>query len=171
MPLKLSVGLTRKMGLPAYGSLGASCQLEVELDPHLVFSDIPTLQQRIRYLHGICRQAVEDELALRQESSAHEPRSVDSRPQEANGSDPHLPADQEAERTARASQRQLDYVLQLARQVPAVGVAGLPRLAQHLFQKTPAELTCLEASSLIDVLKDLRGGKLSLKDTLPGAAA
>lgn len=171
MPLKLSVGLTRKMGLPAYGSLGASCQLEVELDPHLVFSDVPALQQRIRYLHGICRQAVEDELALRQESAAQDQRSVDSRPQEANGSDPHLPADQEAERAARASQRQLDYVLQLARQVPAVGVAGLPRLAQHLFQKTPAELTCLEASSLIDVLKDLRGGKLSLKDTLPGAAA
>ena len=65
----------------------------------------------------------------------------------------------------------MDYVLQLARQLPAVGVAGLPRLAQHLFQKTPAELTCLEASSLIDVLKDLRGGKLSLKDRLPGAAA
>ena len=172
MPLKLCVGLTRKVGLPAYGSLGASCQLEVELDPHLAFSDVPTLQQRIRYLHGICRQAVEEELALRQESLATDQRSVDSRLQETNGeAADHPPADQEAERGARASQRQMDYVLQLARQLPAVGVAGLPRLAQHLFQKTPAELTCLEASSLIDVLKDLRGGKLSLKDTLPGAAA
>ena len=33
MPLKLTVGLSRKVGLPNYGSLGATCGLEVELRP------------------------------------------------------------------------------------------------------------------------------------------
>lgn len=169
MPLKLSVGLTQKMGLPAYGSLGASCQLEVELDPSLALNDPSSLKQRIRHLHGICRQAVQDELARRQESPG-----TDDRHQEAadeSAADGAAAEQDAAARASRASQRQMDYVLQLARQLPTVGVAGLPRLAQHLFQKTPAELTSLEASSLIDVLKDLRRGKISINDTLPGAAA
>jgi hypothetical protein len=32
MPLRLHVGLTKKIGQPDYGSLGASCSVEVELD-------------------------------------------------------------------------------------------------------------------------------------------
>src|SRR4051812_39387338 len=32
MPLQLNVGFQQKKGLPRYGSLGASCHLEVELD-------------------------------------------------------------------------------------------------------------------------------------------
>jgi hypothetical protein len=169
MPLRLSVGLSQKVGLPDYGSLGASCQLEVELDPSLALNDTSTLKQRIRHLHGICRQAVQEELALRRGPAPVEDQSGEmSDPAPADDPPDDHPA---AATAARASQRQMDYVLQLARQIPTVGVTGLPRLAQHLFQKVPAELTCLEASSLIDVLKDLRGGKLSLKDTLPGAAA
>jgi hypothetical protein len=155
------------VGLPDYGSLGASCQLEVELDPSLAFNDTSILQQRICHLHGICRQAVQEELARRQGMTSSVARSGERRPARAEDLAEHAATSP----AVHASQRQLDYVLQLARQVPAVGVAGLPRLAQHLFQKVPSELTCLEASSLIDVLKDLRGGKIAPKDAFPGAAA
>ena len=35
MPLRLNVGLSRKLGQPDFGSLGATCQVEVELDSSL----------------------------------------------------------------------------------------------------------------------------------------
>ena len=36
MPMKLNVGVSRKVGLPDYGSVGASCNLELELDAGLL---------------------------------------------------------------------------------------------------------------------------------------
>ena len=39
MPLKLNVGLSRKVGLPGYGSLGASCSLEGELPSMMLTGD------------------------------------------------------------------------------------------------------------------------------------
>lgn len=40
MPLKLHVGISKKLGLPRYSSLGASCNVEVELDHSLLFENL-----------------------------------------------------------------------------------------------------------------------------------
>ena len=42
MPLRLNVGLSKKIGQPDYGSLGATCHVEVELDGSLVQQDLET---------------------------------------------------------------------------------------------------------------------------------
>src|SRR6188472_636250 len=67
MPLKLSVGLTKKIGLPSYSSLAASCHAEVELDNSLLQGDLEGFHRHVRNIFFSCRQAVNDELARQQQ--------------------------------------------------------------------------------------------------------
>lgn len=60
--LRLNTGIARKIGLPNYGSAGASCNLEIELDAGL-FQDLEQLQQAVRRAYAACNHAVQHELA------------------------------------------------------------------------------------------------------------
>ena len=68
--LRLNVGTNRKIGQPDYGSAGASCNLELELDTAL-FQDLDGLQQVVRRAYAACNQAVNDELARLTHHSQH----------------------------------------------------------------------------------------------------
>jgi hypothetical protein len=59
--LKLNAGLSRKIGEPDYCSRGASVNLELEVESHLV-SEPDALLERIRKLFALARQAVDVEL-------------------------------------------------------------------------------------------------------------
>lgn len=67
MPLKLNIGSSKKVGLPDYGSKGASVNLELELDSSLV-TQPDQLQSQIKSLFRQAREAVEDELFGREPS-------------------------------------------------------------------------------------------------------
>ena len=61
MPMKLNVGLSRKVGEPNYGSRGATVNLELELDSTLV-AEPERLQERIRELFGLANASIDEEL-------------------------------------------------------------------------------------------------------------
>jgi hypothetical protein len=82
MPLKLNVGLSKKVGLPDYGSLGASCNVELELDAQLLARDGNLFQQQVRQVFEACSHAVQDELARQ---SAAQPASANLVSGNANG--------------------------------------------------------------------------------------
>jgi hypothetical protein len=171
MPLKLNVGISKKIGQPDYGSLGASCHVEVELDQSLVFDDLEEFQERVTHAYAACRQAVHDELARHQatnnDQSSTGAGASGSQSKQTNGQ----ASGQNGQTCHPASQKQLDYAQQLAGQTPGLGVCRLEALAEKMFAKPLASLSSLDASGLIDALKDIKAGKIDLKAVLNGAAA
>ena len=176
MPMKLNVGVTKKQGLPEYGSVGASCHVELELEGSLLQNDLETFQRHVRNAYVACSQAVNDELARHQapaDSSTSqpanrpEPRSQPASP--ANGNNAN--ANGNGSNGHRASQKQQNYVSQLAGQISGLGARRLESLCQKMFAKPLAELTSLDASALIDTLKAIKDGQITLEDSLSGAVA
>jgi hypothetical protein len=148
LPLTLNVAVSKKLGLPEYSSVGASCSVQVELDAGLLEHDLASFHERARAAYVACHQAVHDELARLQQYTTPpaEPRpapaaeSSSSGPPTANGrSRPRKPATPNQVRAIAAlARRQLDLADWLR------GGYGVER---------PEELSLAEASRLIDELK------------------
>ena len=62
MPLRVTAAINKKIGLPNYSSLGASCGVEFELDSMLLREDPTQLLHQVRAAHAACAKAVNDEL-------------------------------------------------------------------------------------------------------------
>ena len=163
MALKLNVGISKKIGQPNFGSLGASCHVEVELDPSLIFNDVPALHSRIKQAYTACRQAVHDELT-RGQATASEQMSNGQADAPAAGI-----GSINGTNGQRATQKQIDYAKQLAAQILGLGFRRLETLSDHMFTKPLADLSSLEASKLINTLKAIKVGDVELATALNGA--
>ncbi len=173
MPIKTNVGVSRKIADNNYGSRGASVNLEVELDSSLI-QEPERLQERIRQVFRLALQSVDEELARQNSANGHDngqvhaespaqPRpTANARPQNGNGSG--------AGHGQVASEKQMTYLRQLAKQVEGLGVRRLETLAQKMFNKPMAALSSFDASALIDTLKAIKAGDINLDNALNGAA-
>ena len=185
MPMKLNVGLSKKIGQPDFGSLGACCNVEVELDGSLLRSDLEAFHNHVRNAFTACRQAVHDELARNQGQVADRGTAASANPAASrssgnaapsgNGSNGHNGNGANGNGTNgngahSASIKQLEYIQQLARQIKGLGVRRLETIAERMFGKPVAGLTSLDASGLIDTLKAIKSGEINLDNALNGAA-
>jgi hypothetical protein len=166
---KLNVGLTKKIGLPDYGSLSATCHVELETE-NVLQGDLAAFHERVQRIFAACRQAVNDELARQQPASRETgPRS----PANGNGSKP-APANGRTSSRQNgnghgATTKQLDYAEQLAKQIRGVGKRGLEQLAQKMFGKPVSDLSAMDASGLIDTLKAIKADEIDVDQALNGA--
>jgi hypothetical protein len=170
--MKLNVGVCRKIGQPDYGSLGATCNVEVELSSSLLQDDLEGFHAQVRAAYDACRQAVNDELARNQSMGAgtsHRRTSTQPPPESNPG---HQNGNGHKGNVGRgASEKQLTYIQQLSAQVKGLGARKLESLAQTMFGKPVAGLTSLDASGLIDTLKAIKAGEIDLQAALNGAAS
>ena len=163
MPMKLNVGVLRRVGLPDYGSLGASCNLELELDASLLERNLEGLHERIRGAYAAAHQAVQDELARLQAPKVESREKLSNRStangsassnghERADGRD--APARQGESEKARspkpATPNQVQAIHSIARRQDVDLVAIL---RQEYEVDRAEELTLRQASSLIDQLK------------------
>ena len=154
MPLKLNVGVSRKVGLPDYGSVGASCNLEMELDSALLERDLDGFHTRVRDAFVAARQAVQDELARVQApveftQPAPAPRAPTNGRSNGNGHMAGGPA-QRTRAGKSATDKQVKAILAIARQQHA-DLDGL--LRDDYGVQRPEDLSIKQASELIDMLK------------------
>jgi hypothetical protein len=183
MPLRLNVGLTKKIGLPAYGSIGATCHVEVELDAGLLH-DPDNFQRHVRHAYAVCSQAIADELSRQTASQSATPETHAAPPVTSSSAPTSSPAapvsiprvhgngnGSSNGNGHQASAKQLEYVSQLARQIKGLGVRRLEAMTVRMFNKPLVSLTSLEASSLIDTLKSAKSGDVNLDDIFSGAEA
>ena len=167
MPLKLNCGVNKKVGQPDFGSLGASCNIEIEMDGSLILNDLETFHDRVRQAFAECRKAVNDELAQQQNpgNTGHSERPVGiATSGNGNGSKGNTTNNGHA-----ATDKQLGYIRQLAGQIEDLGVGRLDDLTDRMYRKPLSELSTLEGSSVIDVLKEIKAGTISLEHALNGA--
>lgn len=163
MALKLNVSISRKIGMPDYGSAGASCSLEVEIGAGLPEGDPAGFQARIRDVYDLARQAVQDELvrlqALPVEQTAvmSVPCRVGSVKHDSNGhaagnGQDHGTRGIQAPSRRPATAKQVRVILAIARRRQV----DLSEVLRNEFDvEKPEELSLRQASWLIDRLKTL----------------
>jgi hypothetical protein len=169
MPLRLNVGVSRKLGLPGYSSVGASCHIDLEVDSMLIHADLNAFHAQVRGAFLAAQQAVDDELARLQAQPAT-PVVVPAA--SANGHDRHPAAEHGPDRpdghqarpdgvparaggarnrSARpASEGQVKAIYAIARSQQA-DLEGL--LRDEYGVERPEALSLGQASRLIDQLK------------------
>ena len=169
MPVKVNVGLTKKMGLPNYGSAGASCSVEFELDSGQLVQDLEGFHRHIRHAYVACRQAVQEELGRQLNPDTQEAEAGEEIPTAADtsGGAPNSSTTTPAtlglvHASPLASQRQLNYIHHLAHGLAGLTPRRLEILSATVCGKRLAHLTSADASNLIDTLKQIQAGEKDL---------
>lgn len=167
MPLIVNVGLSKKIGLPNYSSLGASVHVEYEADSSLLLTNVDAFQRQVQDAFTACRQAVQEELTRQDPVSATgdaEPSSPTAVPvadhtfghaadpaadQPSASSNGH-PARQRPSGSRRATANQIRALEAIAAR-HNVDLASL--LAERFHTDQLSNLSMTQASELIDQLQ------------------
>jgi hypothetical protein len=154
VPLKLNVGVSRKVGLPDYGSIGASCNVEVEVESTLLERDLDAFHARVRDAYVAVHQAVHDELTRLQAPVEPPARSA---PNGYSGGNGHASGNGHAERPAAGRSRPrrpaTENQVRAIRSIASRQHADLDGLLRDYGVGRPEDLSIKQASELIDALK------------------
>ena len=193
MPLKTNVSVSRKVADNNYGSRGASVGLEIELDSTLI-NEPERFHERIRQVFRLAQQAIDEELNRQHNGTVNHTTngatnghaSQPSHNGHATNGNGNGAGNNHANATngngsngngqhngsgRSASEKQLSFAKQLSKSIQGLGIRRLETLVQKMFGKPLAALTSMDASGLIDTLKNIKDGQIDLDSVLEGNAA
>ena len=178
--LRLNIGFNRKLGEANFSSRGASVNLEIEVESGVV-REPDKLQAKIDYLFKLAKASVDAQLNGTSPPQQPQPAANNNGNNGNNGNGTH--ANASAGQTNgnangssngnghHASEKQLNFANQLAKGIRGLGTRRLESLSGRMFGKPLAGLTSLDASSLIDTLKAIKEGRVSLDAALSEGTA
>jgi hypothetical protein len=147
MAVKLTIGLSRKIGQPNYGSRQASIGLEVEVDSGMLAAP-KALQEKVRLLYRFADQAVEEELNQQIEGALPRGSAVQASVEEEQEHEADASAD--AQSIRRLTENQLRAIYALARRHR---LSPLQLVRERFRLEQVEDLDIRQASRLIDELK------------------
>lgn len=157
MPLKLNVGLSRKVGEPNFGSRGASVNLELELDSAIV-GEPDRLQERIRQMFLLAKQSIDEELHTPTEPPGPQGNNSNNN-QARHSAAPNNGQRQSANANGRRSSSPPPATTSQVRALHAIanrqGLNLEAALRDRFDVDRPEVLTIAEASEMIDEMKNL----------------
>jgi hypothetical protein len=155
MPLRLNVGVSKKLGLPAYSSVGASCNLDLELE-NGILRDPAGFRDQVQGAFLAAQRAVDDELARLQTGGdpgeTREALAINGHRNgvhATNGRPAARPEVHHGRVGKPATASQVRAIVSIARRQHA----DLDGLLCDLGVTRPEELSLADASRLIDQLK------------------
>ena len=140
MSHKITVGLQQKVGRPNYGSLGATCHIELTLSEEEA-RHTDTITSRIREAFASCRDRVAEQLSADSSQPPPDHRLPIAR------TEPAVPGNGRLRPASEAQIRALHAI------AAKHGVVLASELEAQFGVRTPSELTIRQASELIDALK------------------
>ena len=159
MPMRLNVGVSKKLGMPEYSSIGATCNIELELEARLLEADLDGFHAQVRSAYVAAQQAVNDELARLQAQPAPPPAvTAGSVPGPGHRNGSRAEASGVPARTGGAAAGPASRP-RPARSAPIVAIARAQHadlegvLRDEYGVERPEDLSLAEASQLIDQLK------------------
>ena len=155
MGIKINAGLAKKIGQPDYGSLGATCNVEFELDGGFDNGSSEHFQDAVRRAYTACRQAVESEIATANAGSTGHGGPGGQHTEPVNRVASHTGGTNNAGNVRGATSSQVRAIFAIANR-NRVDLPGL--LGSRFGVSRPDDLSIGDASSLIDELKNPTGG-------------
>ena len=149
MPVRINVGVAKKVGQPNFGSAGATCNVEFELDGGFDNGSTERFQDAVRRAYAACRESVESELTSQRQGSGPQPGGQHQSPATNRVANQTSPGTQT--RGATTSQVRAIHAIANRNEVALAGILGQFNVSR------PEELSIRDASSLIDQLKNPTG--------------
>jgi hypothetical protein len=158
MSTKINVGLSRKIGQPNFGSLGASCHIDLEIDPQTAIRDPEAIQRQIMTAFTICKQSIDAELAKSEHADtnatvngfhpAEQPSAPRRQTYQRPASDQSVATPPRQPRPATAAQIKALHTI-----ASRAGLTLASELQHQCGVTNPQQLTIQQASRMIDHLK------------------